>query len=155
VIHERDGQTDRRTLFLLFTNFSFIDNLMHRCPWPYCSMRTTNFVMMMMMIFLLRHLSEVPLKVKPMFSCRWWRPATAAVMCTSAQQKTEQFANSCGKEPWTRQYWVHCQHFPASGRSHGRLPDHSSAYSCRGTVGWLTEPMVGSLEAALVSRQHF
>jgi len=29
-------------LFLLFTNLSFIDNVMHLCPWPHCNRRTEN-----------------------------------------------------------------------------------------------------------------
>jgi len=35
-------------LFLLFSNFSFIDNIvMHLCPWPHSNRRTINSMMMM------------------------------------------------------------------------------------------------------------
>jgi len=36
-------------LFLLFTNFSFTDNIMHLCPWPHCNRRIINSMIMIMM----------------------------------------------------------------------------------------------------------
>jgi len=40
-------------LFLLFTNFSFIDNVMHPCPWPHCNRCTINSMMMTMMMVMM------------------------------------------------------------------------------------------------------
>jgi len=53
-------------LFLLFTNFSFIDNVMHLCPWRHCNYRlTVNSVMMMTMMILMMMSSSVSLSVCP------------------------------------------------------------------------------------------
>jgi len=46
---DRKLQVDN-CLFSLFTNFSFIDNVMHLCLWLHCNRRTINSMMMMMMV---------------------------------------------------------------------------------------------------------